>query len=50
MRGTPTFFLGLTDPADPTEIRATKVLRGAQPYALFKQAIDELAAEAAKGS
>ena len=50
VRGTPTFFLGLTDPADPAKIRATKALRGAQPYALFKQAIDELVAEAAKGS
>ena len=50
VRGTPTFFLGLTDPADATKIRATKVLRGAQPYGAFKQAIDELVAEAAKGS
>ncbi len=50
VRGTPTFFLGLTDPEDATKIRAVKALRGAQPYALFKQAIDELVAEAAKGS
>ena len=50
VRGTPTFFLGLTDPADATKIRATKALRGAQSYAAFKQAIDELLAEAEKGS
>ncbi len=50
VRGTPTFFLGLTDPADPTKIRATKTLRGAQSYAAFKRAIDELIAQAAKGS
>ena len=50
VRGTPTFFLGLTDPADPTKIRAVKTLRGAQSYAAFKQAIDALIAEAAKGS
>ena len=50
VRGTPTFFLGLTDPADATKIRATKTLRGAQSYAAFKRAIDELVAEAAKGS
>ncbi len=50
VRGTQTFFLGLTDPADATKIRATKVLRGAQPYALFKQAIDELVSGAARDS
>jgi protein-disulfide isomerase len=50
VRGTPTFFLGLTDPTDPTKIRATKTLRGAQSYAAFKQIIDALIAQAAKGS
>ncbi len=50
MRGTPTFFLGLTDPEDATKIRATKALRGAQPYAVFKQTIEALLAESAKGS
>jgi protein-disulfide isomerase len=50
VRGTPTFFLGLTDPEDQTKIRATSVLRGAQPYSAFKQAIDELIAKPAKGS
>jgi protein-disulfide isomerase len=40
--GTPSFFVGLADPNDPTKIRATEFIRGAQPYAVFKRAIDEL--------
>ena len=50
VRGTPSFFLGRTDPEDSTKIRATKSFYGAQPYIVFKQTIDELVAEAAKGS
>jgi protein-disulfide isomerase len=42
VRGTPTFFVGLTDASQP--IRAVKVIRGAQPYQVFKDAIDELLA------
>ncbi len=42
VRGTPSFFLGQTDPANPGKINATKFIRGAQGYAAFKQAIDEL--------
>jgi protein-disulfide isomerase len=38
IRGTPSFFIGLADPKDPTKIRATKFIRGAQ----LKQAIDQL--------
>jgi protein-disulfide isomerase len=49
VRGTPTFFLGLTDPADETKFRATAVLRGAQSYSAFKRAIDGLIAKAEKG-
>lgn len=41
VQGTPTFFLGLTDPKDTT-VKALRVIRGAQPYAAFKQAIDSL--------
>ncbi len=41
VRGTPTFFLGLTDPNN-SKIKATLLIRGAQPYARFKQAIDGL--------
>jgi protein-disulfide isomerase len=39
--GTPSFFLGPTAPND-SEMRAQKVLKGAQPYAAFKEAIDSL--------
>jgi len=42
VRGTPSFLVGLTDPKDSTKIRATKFLRGAQPFEAFKQAFDEL--------
>ncbi len=38
--GTPTFFLGLTDP-NSSQIKATR-LRGAQPYEAFKFAFDGL--------
>lgn len=43
VRGTPTFFVGLTDPND-SKIKALEMIRGAQPYAQFKQAIDKLLA------
>jgi protein-disulfide isomerase len=39
VRGTPSFFLGLTDEKD-SKVKATKMLRGAQPYAQFKEAIE----------
>lgn len=41
VQGTPTFFLGLTDPND-SKVTAVRTIRGAQPYAAFKQAIDGL--------
>jgi len=44
VRGTPTFFLGLTEPAGGP-IRPRRLLVGAQPYAAFKQAIDSLLAD-----
>jgi protein-disulfide isomerase len=44
VRGTPTFFLGLTKPGETT-IRATQRLVGAKPYAQFKDAIERLLAE-----
>ncbi len=50
VRGTPSFFLGLTDPDDPSKFTATTMLRGAQSYAAFKKAIDGLLAESAKGN
>ena len=42
LSGTPSFFLGRTDPKNPDKIQATKFIRGAQGYAAFKKAIDEL--------
>jgi len=39
--GTPTFFLGLTEPGG-TQLKAVRVLRGAQPYTAFQEAIDSL--------
>jgi protein-disulfide isomerase len=41
VRGTPTFFIGLTE-ANSSKIKATRRIVGAQPYAAFKAAIDEL--------
>ena len=41
VQGTPTFFLAVTEPND-TNLKALRVIRGAQPYAGFKQAIDGL--------
>jgi protein-disulfide isomerase len=43
VRGTPTFFLGQTD-TDGSTIKAVRVIRGAQPYTVFKAAIDGLLA------
>src|SRR5256885_17253561 len=31
VQGTPTFFLGLTEPNDP-KVKAVRIIRGAQPY------------------
>ncbi len=39
--GTPTFFLGVTDPKGGSQIKGTKLV-GAQPYAAFKAAIERL--------
>jgi protein-disulfide isomerase len=43
VRGTPTFFVGLTQPNTPN-VKAVRRIVGAQPYAAFKAAIDELLA------
>lgn len=45
VNGTPSFFLGKTDAGDSGKIRATQMLRGAQPYSAFQQAIDKLLEE-----
>lgn len=44
VRGTPTFLLGLTVDGEPS-MRATRVIRGAQPYKVFKEAIEALLSE-----
>jgi protein-disulfide isomerase len=43
VRGTPTFFVGLTEPNSPN-LKAVRRIVGAQPYAAFKTAIDDLLA------
>lgn len=43
VNATPTFFLGLTEPND-SKVKALRVIRGAQPYVRFKEAIDGLLA------
>jgi len=43
VRGTPTFFLGLTD-AKTGQFRPVKMIVGSQPYTSFKEAIDALLA------
>ena len=45
VRGTPSFFIGKTDPANPGKIKATKFVRGAQPFEVFQKNIDEVAAQ-----
>jgi predicted DsbA family dithiol-disulfide isomerase len=40
--GTPSFVLGLTDPADPSKVHLTRFIRGAQGLSSFSTAIDEL--------
>ncbi len=42
--GTPTFMLGLTEPKNG-KLKVVQVVRGAQPYAAFKAAIDALLAK-----
>ncbi|MFQ5915733.1 MAG: DsbA family protein [Nitrospinota bacterium] len=41
VRGTPSFFLGFTDPSD-SKMKAVRMIRGALPYSSFKQVIDSL--------
>jgi predicted DsbA family dithiol-disulfide isomerase len=40
--GTPSFVVGLTDPADPNKVHLTKFIRGAQALPAFSAAIEEL--------
>jgi len=41
--GTPAFFLGTIQP-DGSKVKVVRVLKGAQPYSAFKEAIDGLLA------
>jgi predicted DsbA family dithiol-disulfide isomerase len=41
VRGTPTFFIGVPEGED-TKIKVLKVIRGAQPYQNFKEALDSI--------
>jgi hypothetical protein len=41
VKGTPTFFLGLTEPNDP-KITAQKTIVGAKSYSEFREAIESL--------
>ena len=45
VRGTPGFFLGLTDPRS-SKLKAVTFVSGAQPYETFKEAIDKLLSRA----
>jgi len=44
VNGTPTFFIGLSDPK-PSEIKSARKIVGAQNYAALKAAIDSLLVE-----
>lgn len=41
VQGTPSFFLGFTEPGTAV-VKALRVIRGAQPYPAFKEAIESL--------
>lgn len=41
VNGTPTFFIGLTD-ANDGKVRPSQVIRGAQPYQVFRQILEGL--------
>ena len=43
VRGTPDFFVGVYERED-TKIKVLKVIRGAQPYQNFKEALDRIPA------
>ncbi|MGB6946993.1 MAG: thioredoxin domain-containing protein [Bryobacteraceae bacterium] len=40
VKGTPAFFFGTPDPADPNKIKLSKAIVGAQPWTAFQQTID----------
>ncbi len=40
--GTPSFLLALTDPEDPSKVKGLHLLRGARPFTVFKQVLDQV--------
>ena len=42
VRGTPGFFIGLTDPSDPDKANLSVFIRGAQPIDQFRASIEDL--------
>jgi protein-disulfide isomerase len=47
--GTPSFVVGLVDEKDPSKVHGLTFIRGAQPFAAFKVALDNASSAAAKG-
>jgi protein-disulfide isomerase len=45
VRGTPAFFLGLSDPADPAKVKVMRMISGAQSYPAFQAALDDLVSQ-----
>ncbi len=45
VRGTPGFVVGLTDPKDPSKVKATKYIKGSQSLDVFSEAVEELLAQ-----
>jgi protein-disulfide isomerase len=43
--GTPSFVLASTNPEDPSKVKGLRLIRGAQPFSNFEQAIDQVLAE-----
>ncbi|OGP99634.1 MAG: hypothetical protein A2026_13085 [Deltaproteobacteria bacterium RBG_19FT_COMBO_46_12] len=43
IRGTPTFFIGIFE-ADASKVKILKMIRGAQPYPVFKEVLDSIPA------
>ena len=42
VRGTPTFFIGITDSKDPNTIKGLTMIRGAQGFSGFQATLDDL--------
>jgi predicted DsbA family dithiol-disulfide isomerase len=41
VKGTPCFFIGISE-GEASKIKVLKLIRGAQPYPMFKEALDSL--------